>query len=79
MFNKSTELGTTSKKKKNLLNGHCPFSSDPPPPSPKRVRWSVFFGGQKQRFKWVGFEGGGGGGVVTGGGVVVTLREDIKC
>ena len=24
-----------------------------PPPSPKRARWSVFFGGQKQRFKCV--------------------------
>ena len=25
-------LGTTSTKKKIGLNGHCPFSSDPPPP-----------------------------------------------
>ena len=28
-------------KKKIILNGHCPFSSDPPP-SPKRARWSFF-------------------------------------
>ena len=25
-------------KKKIRLNGHCPLSSDPPPPSPKRAR-----------------------------------------
>ena len=28
--------------RKNILNGHCPLSSDPRPPPPKRARWSFF-------------------------------------
>ena len=33
--------------------GIARLAQTPNPPSPKRARWSVFFGGQKQRFKCV--------------------------
>ena len=39
-------------QKKKKLNGHCPLSSDPPLPSPKRARWS-FFRPPKTTFKRV--------------------------
>ena len=45
-------LGTTSKEKNIILNGHCPcpFSSDPSPPPRLNKQGGPFFGPQKRRF-----------------------------